>query len=162
MSIFTQWRDSQVKAWQFVENAYNRGLSQTAALQQYRAGGGHIANNLWSQTWHAYDTAGQLWNELSYYSPNQVIPERLWASTPQSFSKKYVAKVTFRAYDPESQTSQTFTRWVESNTRMTQAQIQRGIEKSINLIKTTQAYDEYEENFQLEFVYGIQTYKRGI
>jgi hypothetical protein len=91
------------------------GLGQTAGLEDYRGGGGHIANEYWADIYHlARDTyeTGELAIGQPWATP---IPGSVYTRTGYDYGEEYVVTVSVRFMDAYTGewTNRTFT--VESN-----------------------------------------------
>jgi hypothetical protein len=113
------WTDAQRQAWDYVKSAHGEDLSQTAALNEYRAGGGAIRTTDWGEIWHRYDEGASQWDRLYQFKSNDVVPESLFNVVDINYSQRYT--MTFRASvrDEEGNIIRDVYRQVESDTRQT-------------------------------------------
>ena len=118
------WTPSQHKAWDYVKAGQGADLTQSAALNAYRAGGGSIRTSDWGQLWHRYDEGVAQWDRLYQFGSSDVIPESLFNMVDINYAQRYT--MTFKATirDPDGQIVHDVYRQVESDTRLTVAQWQ--------------------------------------
>lgn len=113
------WTESQRKAWGAVQSGYTRGLSQTEALREYRAGGGHIRSSSWSELWHRHEESAERWNLLYQLKGDDEIPESFYEPTGIKFKEKYVMQFTADIRTGTGEILHNIHRQVESATRLT-------------------------------------------
>jgi len=90
-----------ISAWEYALSGVERGMTQTAALIDYRAGGGHIANEYWSTLYHLGTEAkesGELVTGLPFETP---IPDQAYTVVDYKLERKYtvVADISYIAQD---------------------------------------------------------------
>jgi len=117
-----RYTTSMAVAWEYVLNATQRGLTATAGLNEYRAGGGKIRTSDWYYLYRgAQDSAYA--QELSARLPDYLYIDRgayMW--TPVPYQEDYVAKVKVTAWDSEGNVYPSFWRTVERSSNTTRAQ----------------------------------------
>jgi len=97
-----QWSASQKRAWWYAQSAQERGLSATAALREYRAGGGRIGTDYWFQLYR-----GVRWIETGSESIMDLpefykIPETFMLDVPFRYRQEYVYTTKVFGIDPET------------------------------------------------------------
>ncbi len=116
-----RYTTSEAVAWEFVLNASSRGMTATSALQEYRAGGGHIRNQDWYFLFRATQDAAYS-RELSSRLPDYfTVNKDAYQWTPVGFEMPYVAKVKVTARDSEGNVYASFWRTIERTTNTTRA-----------------------------------------
>lgn len=118
MSPSNLWTDSMREAWSYVKQGVDSGLSGAAALDEYRAGGGHIATGSWYELTRDYRAGGERWDTVGYLQPTDHIPESLYVPTDQQYREKYVANIGVHYIDGEGNSATKYIT-IESNERQT-------------------------------------------
>lgn len=126
MPISDLWTGAQRFAWEFVKAAYNDDYNMSAALREFRSGGGHIRTGDWSELWHRYTDAAATWERLYQFGDQDVVPESMHAIVNINYQQPYV--MTFKAdiRTPDGKILHDVNRQVESDRRMTMAEWQQG------------------------------------
>ena len=118
------WTNAQRQAWDYVKAGQGQDLGQTAALREYRAGGGEIRTADWGELWHRYDEGAAQWDRLYQFGSSDTVPASLFNVVDINYAQRYT--MTFKATirDPDGQIVHDVYRQVESDTRLTVAQWQ--------------------------------------
>jgi hypothetical protein len=113
------WTPAQRQAWEYVKSAQGEDMSQTAALNEYRAGGGAIRTSDWGEIWHRYDEGAAQWDKLYQFGSQDTVPESLFNVVDINYAQRYT--MTFRASvrDEEGNIIHDVYRQVESDRRLT-------------------------------------------
>jgi len=119
-------------AWSFVLRGAKEGLTATDALKQYRAGGGHIANDTWYNAYNEaliVDRVGEQIAELpEYYTVN----EYLATDSPFMWQQEWVMQMEI--WGEDSETHEQYHRWVtvESDEPMTVGEYQNAAQDAVD------------------------------
>lgn len=118
------WTPAQRQAWDYVKSGQGEDMTQTGALQAYRAGGGHIRTQDWGTLWHRYDEGVAQWDRLYQFKAGDVVPESLFTVVDINYAQRYT--MTFKASirDESGNIVHSVYRQVESDRLMTMAQWQ--------------------------------------
>lgn len=119
MPARVEWSSSQKMAWEYVLHGVNEGLTQTGALEAYRAGGGAIRDSLWAELWHKDVEAADAWSQLGYLRSSDSVPVRMFEETGINFSGQYVMAIKATARTESGEIIPDLYRYVQSNQRLT-------------------------------------------
>lgn len=107
---FDTWTQSQQIAFGFVRKGVETGLSGRSALKEYRAGGGHIGNELW---FSLYKSA---FNLYGYRETIKQVPmtynvrDTMFTDVDFDFREEYVMQMKVTGYSEDL--GMTVTKWV--------------------------------------------------
>lgn len=154
MSIFTQFTEAQVQAWDWLRAAVDQEYTASAGLQAFREAGGHIRTQDWYRVYNTIESYTETWNTVNTFTANETIPERFWMSAPRNFAQPYVAEVELAIRNVETGELQRTFRYIESDYRMSQDEITGYIDE------LGSDYPQSEQ-WQTEYIYGYKFYKKG-
>ena len=84
------WSDSELRAWNWALSGVSKGLTATSALQQYRAGGGHIANQSWYKFYReAFGLFGKR-EHIEEIPMTYTVPHSMATETFADYREKYI------------------------------------------------------------------------
>jgi hypothetical protein len=146
--------DAQIRAWDWVRAAIEDELSASEALSIYRSEGGKIRTQDWYRLYSSLNEFSSTWDTINQFSNNETIPERFWMPAPRAFENTYVAEVKLTIRNTETNELQTTYRYIESDHRMSQDEIENYI---VEMGKDYPA----GETWSPEFIYGYKFYKKG-
>jgi len=106
----TLWTSSQKRAFSYIQSAVKRGMTATAGLSQYRAGGGAIRDSSWFGLFRETFAQVGVRENILRIPETYTIPDSMFQETDFDFRSKYVAQMKVRGYCPELE--QRITKWV--------------------------------------------------
>lgn len=114
-----QYTRSEAVAWEFVQSSVGRGLSATAGLAEYRAGGGHIRTQDWYSIFRGAQDADYA-AELSARLPDYLtVRSEAFQYTPWKMQEEFIAKAKVTVKDAYGNVYTDIWRTVESSENMT-------------------------------------------
>ena len=141
---------SQEQAWSYVESGVNRGMTMTGALAEYRAGGGSIRTQYWSDLWNTLKGAKSDWDTVNYYKPTDTLPAYLYVSTPINYANTYTVRAKATIIDSAGNVIADQYRQVSFSTRKTKGEIMDALANEFNF-GVTSAYGAIKEVTEFEF-----------
>jgi len=133
---------SQNEAWGYVEYGVNNKYTMTGALQEYRAAGGSIRTQYWSDLWHSLTDAKNDWETINYYKPTDTLPEYMYLPTPTRFKDRYTVRASATVISPDGTVYDNVYRQISSHVKLTK--------------------QEAEDRLKEEFKFGIgEKYRKG-
>lgn len=97
-----QWSSSQVKAWQWVQSGLERGMTATATVKEYRAGGGHISNEYWYALYREGFSLYGKRERIQQVPMSYVVPETMSTESWFDYEEQYVMMVKLYGTNPLS------------------------------------------------------------
>jgi hypothetical protein len=96
-----EWSKNQQTAYEYIRSAVARGLTATSAVQEYRSGGGHIANDFWYKQFKIqFAHAG--WRETIDDMPETyTVSEKMYRQVDWDLREKYAVMGRVRGYSEE-------------------------------------------------------------
>lgn len=149
------WTGSQRKAWGYVVNSFDEGLSQTEALKQYRNGGGSIATSSWGELWGRVNEGSTNWSNLYQYGGSDVVDESMYVQTGINFKENYVMQFTVNIRRPDGSIGHDVNRQVESNNRLT-------VDQWISSANESMSEDLSDPAVSVTAIKDIKFFKKGL
>jgi len=144
------WSEGQIQSWEWVESAYNIGLSATAALREFRAAGGHIRTQSWYQSWDRYESGVSQWGRLYQFGQNDTVPSSLFLQVPIQYSGRYTMTFTATVRDSQGAIVRDVKRQVSSDRLLTASEWQSAATNTL-LEDISQDVDGVESLSDIEF-----------
>jgi len=115
----TGWTKSQVTAYPYIQKGVADGLTATAALKQFRAGGGSIRDAYWYALFREDFAQSGVRENILEIPMTYTIPDTMFQSVDYDYREKYVMQMKVRGYSQEL--DRTVTRWItaENDTMIT-------------------------------------------
>lgn len=124
----TNWTNSQVRAYEYIESAVSQGIASTAALNQYRAGGGAIRTQDWYVAFSRLSTSAQAWGDVNYLQGEDTLPESIFAASPNKYANNYVASFAASIKDKFTGKNVKIFRQIGFDTRLTKGELFQAID----------------------------------
>lgn len=105
-----QWSSSQKQAFPYIQQAVGLGLTATAGLAQYRAGGGKIRDAWWGSLFRLEFSYSGVRDNVVKIPMTYTVPETMFEPVDYDFRNEYVMQMKVRGYSKEL--GQTVTRWI--------------------------------------------------
>lgn len=125
------WTDSQKNAWGYAQQGIGEGLSGRSALKQYRAGGGHIGNELWFSIYKtAYNIAG--WKKTIADVPmTYTVRANMFTDVDMDFREEWVMRAKVSGFSTDI--GKRVTKWVqvESDKLLTKQEWLWGMQQAV-------------------------------
>ncbi len=113
------WSQSQRNAWVYVLEGQDMKMSRTKALSEYRAGGGRIGNEAWSELWNRAQSGNETWDRLYQLKESDTVPQSFHTPVNIKYQEKYVMTFTVKIRDSMGNLIPDIHRQVESSKRLT-------------------------------------------
>jgi hypothetical protein len=144
---------AQIRAWDYIDNAYGRDMLQTEALSAYRSGGGQIRTVDWGELWHRFGEAKAAWGTIVQYKNNDTIPESAYSDTNTKYRNPYTVVYKANVRDDEGNILHDIYRQIGFDTRPTLGEINTAMEENL----LAEVYNSFTEIYQTT---GLEFYRR--
>jgi len=126
------WTKSQLGAFPYIQQGVGLGMSATAALIEYRDGGGKIRNADWFSLFKQVFSYLGVRDNIKKIPMTYTVPDTMFEPVDYDFREQFVMQMKVRGYSKEL--GQYVTRWVttESDKPITKREWTYGAERTMS------------------------------
>lgn len=127
-----QWTTSQKRAQPFVESGVQRQMTATAALREYRLGGGAIRDAYWYSLYKEEFAYRGTKDKIEQIPNTYIVPETMFKPTDFDYYAKYIMRMRVSGYSEELDMRIVKNVTVESDELITKAEWRYGAQMAID------------------------------